>query len=223
MLRGLLMGESIYGPWGIIAAQVFYTFPSAAIILQVALMTADARLYEAAEALKAGRARIFTTVTLPGARYGLVSAVVVVFTLVVTDFGIPKVIGGQFPVLATDVYRQVVGMQNFNLGAVVGLVLLLPSILAFALQRWAERQRSATFSGRAVPLTPKPRPRRDWPLFVLCLVVATIILDIIGIAVWGSLIRLAVGTSRSRSTTTTSRTSTPQAPRPSGPRCTWRC
>ncbi|MFM2065277.1 MAG: hypothetical protein RLZZ584_186, partial [Pseudomonadota bacterium] len=70
----MLFGETIYGPWGIIAAQVFYCFPAAAIILSVALSTADARLYEAAEALKAGRLRIFLTVTLPGAAYGLVSA-----------------------------------------------------------------------------------------------------------------------------------------------------
>ena len=44
--------------------------------------------------------RTFWTVTIPGARYGLVSAAFVVFNLVITDFGLPKVIGGQFNVLA---------------------------------------------------------------------------------------------------------------------------
>jgi iron(III) transport system permease protein len=189
MLRWMLFGENIYGPWGIIAAQVFYCFPSAAIILSVALATADARLYEAAEALKAGRVRIFATVTLPGARYGLVSAAVVVFTLVVTDFGIPKVIGGQFQVLATDVYKQVVGLQNFNMGAVVGIVLLLPAIAAFGLQRWAEGKRSATLTGRAVPYQPRPRLARDLPLLALCVLVALLLVGIVGVAAWGSLIR----------------------------------
>jgi iron(III) transport system permease protein len=189
MLRWMLFGENIYGPWGIIAAQVFYCFPSAAIILSVALATADARLYEAAEALKAGRQRIFATVTLPGARFGLVSAAVVTFTLVITDFGIPKVIGGQFQVLATDVYKQVVGLQNFNMGAVVGIVLLLPAIGAFALQRWAEGRRSATLTGRAVPYVPRPRVARDLPLLALCATVALLLLGIVGVAIWGSLIR----------------------------------
>jgi iron(III) transport system permease protein len=189
MLRWMLFGDNIYGPWGIIAAQVFYTFPSAAIILSVALSTADARLYEAAEALKAGRARIFATVTLPGARFGLVSAGVVVFTQVVTDFGIPKVIGGQFQVLATDVYKQVVGLQDFNMGAVVGIVLLLPAIGAFALQRWAEGKRSGTLTGRAVPYVPRPRLGRDLPLLLVCLGVAAALIGIVGVAVWGSLIR----------------------------------
>ena len=189
MLRWMLFGENIYGPWGIIAAQAFYCFPSAAIILSVALATADARLYEAAEALKAGRLRIFATVTLPGARYGLVSAAVVVFTLVVTDFGIPKVIGGQFQVMATDVYKQVVGLQNFNMGAVVGIVLLLPAIAAFVLQRWAEGKRAATLTGRAVPYVARPRRARDLPLLALCAVVALVLLGIVGVAAWGSLIR----------------------------------
>lgn len=189
LLRWMLLGESIYGPLGIIVAQVFTCFPSAAIILCVALGMADARLYEAAEALKASRARILATVTLPGARYGLVSAGVVVFTLVITDFGIPKVIGGQFPVMATDVYKQVVGLQNFNMGAVVGLVLLVPALGAFALQRWAEGRRAATFTGRAVPYVPRPRRARDLPLLLLCLLVAALVLGLVGVAVWGSLIR----------------------------------
>jgi iron(III) transport system permease protein len=169
MLRWIMDGGSIYGPWGIIGAQIFYCFPAATIILAVALSTADGRLYEAAEALKASRFRIFLTVTLPGAVYGLVSAAVVVFTLVVTDFGIPKVIGGQFNVLATDVYKQVVGRQDLNMGAVVGMVLLVPAILAFLLDRWALTKKSATLSGRAVPYRPKPRAARDHPAFLLCL------------------------------------------------------
>jgi iron(III) transport system permease protein len=189
MLRGLLMGESVYGPIGIVMAQVFYCFPHAALILSVALSGADGRLYEAAAALKAGRGRIFATVTLPGALGGVVSACVVVFTLVVTDFGIPKVIGGQFPVLATEIYKQVIGQQNFNMGAVVGLVLLLPALGAFLLDLWAQRRQGSVFSGRAVPLEPRPRAARDWPLLAFCLVVAGLLLGVVGLAAWGSFIR----------------------------------
>jgi iron(III) transport system permease protein len=189
MLRGMLMGESIYGPIGIVMAQVFYCFPHAALILSVALSGADGRLHEAAASLKAGRLRIFATVTLPGVVGGLISACVVVFTLVVTDFGIPKVIGGQFPVLATEVYKQVVGQQNFNMGAVVGLVLLLPALGAFALDLWAQRRQGSVFSGRAVPLEPKPRAARDVPLLLVCLGVAALLLGLVGLAAWGSFIR----------------------------------
>jgi iron(III) transport system permease protein len=184
-----LIGRSLYGPVGIVVAQVFYTFPHAVLILLVALGTADARLYEAAEVLRASRLRILRTVTLPGAQFGLISAAVVVFTLVVTDFGIPKVIGGDFNVLATDVYKQVVGLQNFNMGAVVGMVLLLPAVGAFLLEGWARKQQSAALTGRAVPYVPKPRAGRDRPVFALALVVAFLLIAIVSTAIWGSLIK----------------------------------
>ena len=126
-----LGGASIYGPLGIVIAQVIYCFPHALTILITALSLADARLYEAADALGTTKRRTFLTVTLPGARYGIISACFVVFTLVITDFEVAKVIGGQFNMLATDVYKQVMGQQNFQMGAVVGLILLMPAILAF--------------------------------------------------------------------------------------------
>ena len=124
------------------------------MILVTALATADARLYEAADALGASKLRVFFTVTLPGAKYGLISAALVVFTLVITDFGIAKVIGGNFNVLATDVYKQVIGQQNFSMGAVVGMVLLAPAALAFVVDRLVQRKQVALLTARAVPLDP---------------------------------------------------------------------
>ncbi|MGH8735607.1 MAG: ABC transporter permease subunit, partial [Burkholderiales bacterium] len=114
--------DSIYGAPGIILSEMFAVFPHALMILITALSLADARLYEAADALGTSAARKFFTITLPGAKYGLISAALVVFTLVLTDFGIAKVIGGNFNVLATDVYKQVIGQQNFSMGAVVGMM-----------------------------------------------------------------------------------------------------
>src|SRR5205823_5052568 len=151
----------IYGAGGIVVAQVFYCFPHALIIAVTALSLADARLYEVAEALGTAKSRVFRTVTLPGAKFGLINAGFVVFTLVVTDFGIAKVIGGQFNVLATDAYKQVVGQQNFQMGAVVGMVLLVPAVLAFAIDRFVQRRQIALLSARAVPYEPKPGRARD--------------------------------------------------------------
>ena len=115
IFRELLMGYEIYGPIGIIIAEVFYTFPHALLIIVTALSIGDARLYEAAKVLRSKSIRTFFTVTLPSAKYGVISAAFVVFTLVITDFGIPKVIGGNYNVLAVDVYKQVIGQQNLQL------------------------------------------------------------------------------------------------------------
>ena len=188
LLREALFGASIYGPIGITIAQILYCFPHAMIIMVAALALADARLYEAAEALGTSKLRVFRTVTLPGAKFGLVNAAFVVFTLVVTDFGIAKVIGGQFNVLATDAYKQVVGQQNFEMGAVVGMILLAPAVLAFVIDRVVQRRQVALLSARAVPLEPKRAAMRDALLTAYCIIVGGLIAAVLGVAVWASFI-----------------------------------
>ena len=187
-LKDVLGGFSLYGPIGIVGAEVLYSFPHAVLILSTALAISDGRLYEAAEALGTTRGRVFRTITLPGARYGLISAAFVVFTLVITDFGIPKVIGGQYSVLATDAYKQVVGQQNFPMGAVVGMILLIPAILAFFVDRMVQRRQVALLSARAVPYVPKPRAARDRALLAFSCLVAGTIVATYGVAVWGSFV-----------------------------------
>ena len=180
ILTPILLGVPIYGPLGIVLASIFFTLPHALVIMTVALSASDQRLYEAAEVLRASPFRIFRTVTLPGARYGLISAFFVVFTLVVTDFGVPKVIGGDFPMLALDIYKQVIGQQNFQMGAVVSLVLLLPAIVAFVVDRVVSRRQVAQMTARAVPYTPKEDRKRDRIFFGFCALVSLFLLSIIG-------------------------------------------
>ena len=187
-LKEWMFGVSVYGPFGIVVSQVFYCFPHALMILLAALSMADARLYEAADALGASKARVFFTVTLPGAKYGVISAGFVIFTLVITDFGIAKVIGGRFNVLATDIFKQVIGQQNFQMGAVVGFVLLIPAVVAFIADRIVQRRQVALLSARAVPLVPKPSPRRDWGLFAFCALVGGLIFGLLAMAVWASFV-----------------------------------
>ncbi|MDO8876400.1 MAG: putative 2-aminoethylphosphonate ABC transporter permease subunit [Pseudolabrys sp.] len=188
--KSVMFGYSIYGPIGIVIGEVFWTFPHALIIMVTALSISDARLYEAASALKASPWRTFWTVTIPGARYGLISATFVVFTLVVTDFGVPKVIGGQYNVLATDIYKQVIGQQNFRMGAVVGLLLLLPAVFSFAIDQWVQRKQSAAMSSRAVAYEPKPDFVVDTAFLVICGLIATAILVVIFTALFASLATL---------------------------------
>src|ERR1044072_7878947 len=188
LLKGLMFGGDIYGANGIIVAQMFYCFPHALIIAVTALALADARLYEVADALGTSKSRIFRTVTLPGAKFGLINAAFVVFTLVVTDFGIAKVIGGQFNVLATDAYKQVVGQQNFEMGAVVGMILLSPAVLAFTIDRIVQRRQVALLSARAVPLEPKENRARDLALLCYCALVVAILIGVLGTSVWASFI-----------------------------------
>ena len=186
LAKALMFGATIYGPIGIVIGEVFWTFPHALIILTTALALSDARLYEAAAALRAPPFRVFLTVTLPGVRYGLISATLVVFTLVVTDFGVPKVIGGQYNVLATDIYKQVVGQQNFVMGAVVGVILLIPAVFSFVVDRIVQRRQTALLSARAVPYEPTPDTFVDRMFLGICSLIAFAILAVVGTAIFAS-------------------------------------
>ncbi len=178
--------EQIYGAPGIVLAEIFSTFPHALMILVTALSASDARLYEAANAMGTTARRKFFTITLPGAKYGLISAALVVFTLVITDFGIPKVIGGNFNVLATDVFKLVIGQQDFHKGAVVALLLLAPAVLTFAVDHWVSRKQTALLSARAVPYRPSRAPLFDALMSAYCVAVCALILAMLGMAVFAS-------------------------------------
>lgn len=190
VLKDVLMGQSIYGPIGIVIASVFWTFPHAVIIISTALLISDGRLYETAEALQTSRLRTFLTVTLPSSRYGLISAIIVIFILVFTDFGVPKIIGGNFNVLATDIYKEVVGQQNFEMGAVVSVVLLIPAIAAFGIDRFVTRRQVALLSARSVPYQPKPNKALDYGMLVYCAVISVFALAILGMAQFAALVKL---------------------------------
>jgi iron(III) transport system permease protein len=189
MLKELLFGASIYGPIGIIIGSVFFTFPHAFIIISTALAISDARLYEAATSLRASPWRTFWTVTIPGARYGLISAAFVVFNLVITDFGLPKVIGGQFNVLAVDIYKQVIGQQNFEMGAVVSVVLVIPAILAFAIDRMVQSKQVSSLTARSVPFQPKPNAKMDRLFLIYCTFVGIFIVGILAVCQFAALVK----------------------------------
>ncbi len=189
MVKGILMGQTIYGPIGIVIALAFWIFPHTVLILTTALSMADARLYEAAIALRASKLRIFFSVTLPGAKYGVMSACFVAFTYAITDFGAPKVIGGWYNVLSVDIYKQVVGQWNFQMGAVVSVVLLFPVIFSFIADRIVQRRQIALISSGSVPLEPKPNKKFDRIMLGYCLTISFILLGILAVSAYASFIK----------------------------------
>src|SRR3546814_20159912 len=87
-----------------------------------------------------------------------------------------------FNVLATDVYKQVIGQQNFQMGAVVSVVLLFPAVIDFFVDRMVQRKQVALLSALAVPLEPKPAPALHLAMFTFSAEVADINLCILGMA-----------------------------------------
>lgn len=181
---------SIYGFWGLVFSNTLYAFPHAVLILQASLAFADQRMYESAMMLGASGWRIFRTVTLPGSRYGLMSAAFIVFAVTITDFGNAIIIGGNYKVLATEIYTQVVGQSNFNLGAVVSMVLLFPTAIAIIIERLISKQQPAMVTDKFVSLQVKPRRIFDTIMLICVGLICTAFIMVIGVVIYASLVRL---------------------------------
>ncbi len=128
-----LLGWNIglYGYKGIVMGSVLYSFPVAFLMFNDSLQYEDFTIYEAAGVLGLSKWNQFSTITLPAMRRTIVSAILAVFTMVFTDYGVPLMTGGTAMTLPVYMYREVIGMMNFSGGAVIGVVLLLPAVAAF--------------------------------------------------------------------------------------------
>jgi ABC-type Fe3+ transport system permease subunit len=110
---------------------VLYAFPVAFLMFHDSLQYEDYTIYEAADVVGISKWRQFWTITVPSMRRTIVSAVLAVFTMIFTDYGVPLMTGGTAMTLPVYMYREVIGMMNFSGGAVAGVVLLLPAVVAY--------------------------------------------------------------------------------------------
>jgi putative spermidine/putrescine transport system permease protein len=135
----------MYGMPGIVIALVEVLLPFMVLALDAALLAIDPRIYEAARNLGAGRVRVFCQVTLPLAVPGILSGCVLVFTLAVSAFVTPSLIGGpRVPVMATLIYQQGMSLLNWPFGAAIAFVMLATILALFLLAARLARQERGT-------------------------------------------------------------------------------
>jgi iron(III) transport system permease protein len=178
---------NLYGRTGIIIAETIYTFPQAFLMFSIALEYADGRLYEAADSMGVSPFTQFIKITLPDIKYTAVNVLFVCFTLAFTDFGAPKVIGGSYNVLATDIYKQIVGQFDMNMGAVVGTLLLIPALLSFVVGKVTNSINASTLSSRATNFKIKKCMPRDVAFFIVCIAVSLAFLALTAALLIGAL------------------------------------
>jgi len=185
--RFLGVESVLSGPVGIITALTVWTFPQAFLMFSVALEYAAGRFYEAAESLGVKPLTQLLRITLPEIKYTFINACFVVFTLSFTDFGAPRVVGGNFNVLATDIFNQVIGQFNMGMGAVVGTVLIMPALVSFVVGRLTSSRNSGAMNSRSTALTIRRGPWRDTAFFTLCALVTVFVLGLIAALAVGAL------------------------------------
>ncbi|HDR15891.1 MAG TPA: ABC transporter permease subunit [Desulfobacteraceae bacterium] len=192
LITAHLFGTSwnIYGPTGIIISEVLYCLPHSFVILYTTLSAVDIRLDEAAESLGASPFKVFTKITIPSSKYGIVSAAALTFNLTITDFGNPVVIGGDYNVLATEIYAQVTNLYRFELGATISIILLVPSLMAFMLNYYISRKSFAMISGAANPFIPPSRPLKKTLYTGYCSAVSMSIILVFATVIIGSFVNI---------------------------------
>ncbi len=169
----------LYGWVGLWVVQTVAFFPLAYMTISSVLRSISPNLELAAQNLGARGWTLFRTVTLPLALPGILSAFLLVAINSFADFGNPILIGGNHRMLATEAYKQVTGAFDMPVAAVLSIVLLLPTLLVFLLQKYfLDRGSYVTVTGKPVSgmtrITIGPLGR--FLLWLLCTVVATYIL-----------------------------------------------
>lgn len=129
----LNLSFSIYGLQGIVIGSVLYAFPVAYLMFADVMKYENAAPYEAANVLGISKFRQFTAITLPYLRKPIISIVFSIFTLIITDYGVPLMVGGKYVTIPVVMYQEVIGQLDFGKGSVYGCILLIPAVIAFFL------------------------------------------------------------------------------------------
>ncbi|PRO32382.1 phosphonate ABC transporter permease [Acinetobacter baumannii] len=189
VFKPLLGDIQIYGPIGILISYCFWLFPAILMLMMVSFRSVDQRLIEASLSLGKNIWKTHYHVTLPAIRYGLISASLVAFIYVLTDFGIPKVIGGLFNIMALDVYKQIIGQQNMSMGAVISILLLLPAVFVFIFDRIQSKRHARFQAFQTKPYVSASNKKLEVVLSIFCGLVSGSILLIVFTAVLASFIQ----------------------------------
>ena len=149
------MNNDIYGLTGLVFVLSLSFFPVAYMNFKGMLETLDPALDESAASLGASKLRVFWTVTVPMLGPGFAGSFLLLFVEAIADLANPLVLGGDYTVLSSRAYLAVIGEFNMQAGAAFSLVLLIPALLVFLIQRyWTNRKNVVSVSGK-----PSGRPQ----------------------------------------------------------------
>lgn len=180
---------SIYGFHGVVLSQIFTFAPIAYLSLRGVLASLSPTLEDAALNIGATRWQTFWKVSLPLSLPGIASAFLVVFIESMADFGNPLVLAGAaFPMLAPQAYLEITGSFNLSRGATLAIVLLIPSMTAFAIQRYyLSKRQYITVTGKPTASTSKivSQPVK-WLLYAVLVLFALLVVAFYAVILVGA-------------------------------------
>ncbi len=185
--------NDIYGLDGLVFVQIITFFSVAYLIIRGLLERIDPSMEEAALSLGATKWHIFRTITLPLLTPGIAASFLLMFVESLADLGNPVFIGGNVTVLSTQIWIAVNGEFNQQKGAALSLILLLPTLTVYVLQRyWVSRKSYISVTGKptggGAGFVKEPLIR--WTFIALTFLVLLLVFALYAAILLGSITRL---------------------------------
>lgn len=134
LTKNLGINIDIYGFNGLLIGYLIYTLPIAFLLIFNAMKYIDKKFMIVSKVMGDNDFKTFIQTLIRPLLGTMAASFVQCFFLCFTDYGIPASVGGQYHVIATVLYEQMMGsIPDFNRGAVVAIMMLLPSIISIAL------------------------------------------------------------------------------------------
>jgi iron(III) transport system permease protein len=182
----------IYGLDGLTIVLSLSFFTVAYLNLRGMMQALDPALDEASTSLGASKWRTFRRVTLPMLAPGIASSFLLLFVEAIADLGNPLVLGGNYEVLATRIYITIIGLYDPIGAAVLCLILLIPSLTVFLVQRyWISRASVVSVTGKPAG---KPQTIRQpfvrWGLFAIVMFICLLIVLLYATIIIGAFMKV---------------------------------
>ncbi len=134
--------NDIYGLDGLVIVQTITFFSVSYLILKAMLERLNPAMEEAGASLGAGRFHLFRTITMPLLIPGIAGSFLLLFVESLADLGNPLFIAGTKTVLSAQIFMAVIGEYNFQKASALSLVLIIPTLAVFLVQRYYVNRRT---------------------------------------------------------------------------------
>ncbi len=130
----------IYGFNGLLLGYVIYTLPVSFLLVSNTMEYVDKKFTVVSRIMGDNHIQTFIGTVLRPLLGTLAASFVQCFFLCFTDYGIPASVGGEYDVVATVLYNEMLGsIPNFNTGSTVAMFMLVPSVVTIALLHYLEK------------------------------------------------------------------------------------
>ncbi len=130
--------------FAVVVGLTHVVLPFGILSLMTSIQGIDPNLERAAQMLGASRLAVIRTIVLPLSVPGIVSSMLIAFTMSASAYATPALLGGAgFKVLATMIYEQVLFYIDWPFASVMAMALLLMMLaISFVGVRYESRRRS---------------------------------------------------------------------------------